>query len=45
MLVNIQPDHIQQGELELGDQDASLDDLIDTTRLMSALDTINQRYG
>ncbi|MBG6075352.1 DUF4113 domain-containing protein [Polaromonas sp. CG_9.11] len=38
MLVNIQPNHIQQDELEL-------DDLIDTTRLMSALDTINQRYG
>jgi DNA polymerase V len=40
MLVDLQPDSVQQQELDLeGDCES------DKTRLMSALDTINQRYG
>jgi DNA polymerase V len=44
MLMDLQPDSIRQGELELGDEE-SLDDMTEKTRLMSALDAINQRYG
>ena len=44
MLLDLQPDCIQQGELDLGD-DETLEDIADKTRLMSALDAINQRYG
>ena len=44
MLLDLQPDSVVQGELDLGDGD-SHDDLADKVRLMSALDTINKRYG
>jgi len=44
MLLDLQPDCIQQGELDLG-ADETLEDIADKTRLMSALDAINQRYG
>ena len=44
MLLDLQPDSIIQGELDLGDDD-SLADIADKTRLMSALDAINKRYG
>jgi DNA polymerase V len=40
ILVDLQPDSVQQQELDLEDDCES-----DKTRLMSALDTINQRYG
>ena len=40
MVLDLQPDTVQQQELDLED-----DGEADTTRLMSALDTINQRYG
>lgn len=40
MLLDLQPDTVQQGELALEEEDAS-----DTGRLMSALDGLNQRYG
>jgi DNA polymerase V len=44
MLLELQPDSVVQGELDLGD-DGSLEDIADKTRLMAALDAINQRYG
>ena len=44
MLLDLQPDSIIQGELDLGDGD-SLEDIADKARLMSALDAINKRYG
>jgi DNA polymerase V len=44
MLLDLQPDSISQGELDLGDDD-SLEDIADKARLMSALDAINKRYG
>jgi DNA polymerase V len=44
MLLDLQPDSVQQGELAFGEDDAS-DDIADKARLMSALDTINQRFG
>jgi DNA polymerase V len=44
MLLDLQPDSVQQGELAFGDDDSS-DDIADKARLMSALDTINQRFG
>lgn len=44
MLLDLQPDSIIQGELDLGDDD-SLEDIADKARLMSALDAINKRYG
>jgi DNA polymerase V len=44
MLMDLQPDCIRQGELELGDEE-SLEDMAENMRLMSALDAINQRYG
>ena len=44
MLLDLQPDSVVQGELDLGDDD-SLEDIADKTRLMAALDAINQRYG
>ena len=44
MLLDLQPDSVVQGELDLEDGDPH-DDLADKVRLMSALDTINKRYG
>ena len=44
MLLDLQPDCVVQGELDLEDND-SYDDLAGKVRLMSALDTINKRYG
>lgn len=44
MLLDLQPDSVVQGELDLGN-DESLEDIADKTRLMAALDAINQRYG
>lgn len=44
MLLDLQPDSVIQGELDLGDDD-SLEDIADKRRLMSALDAINKRYG
>jgi DNA polymerase V len=44
MLLDLQPNSIIQGELDLGDDD-SLEDIADKARLMSALDAINKRYG
>ena len=44
MLLDLQPDSIVQGELDLGGDD-SLEDIADKARLMSALDAINKRYG
>ncbi len=44
MLLDLQPDSLVQGELDLED-DYTHDDLADKVRLMSALDTINKRYG
>jgi len=44
MLLDLQPDSVVQGELDLGDSDCA-DELADKTRLMTALDTINQRFG
>jgi DNA polymerase V len=44
MLLDLQPDSIIQGELDLGDDD-SIEDIADKARLMSALDAINKRYG
>ena len=44
MLLDLQPDSVAQGELDLGDGD-SLEDIADKARLMSALDAINKRYG
>jgi len=40
MLLDLQPDTVQQGELALEEDDA-----IDRGRLMSTLDGLNQRYG
>ena len=44
MLLDLQPDFLVQGELDLEAGD-SHDNLADKVRLMSALDTINKRYG
>jgi len=44
MLLDLQPDSVVQGELDLGDDD-SIEDIADKARLMSALDAINKRYG
>jgi DNA polymerase V len=44
MLLDLQPDSVIQGELDLGDDD-SLEEIADKARLMSALDAINKRYG
>ena len=40
MLLELQPDSVQQGELALEDEEGP-----DRTRLMKALDDLNQRYG
>jgi len=40
MLLDLQPDSVQQGELDLQD-----DEVQDRGRLMTALDELNQRYG
>ena len=44
MLLDLQPNSIIQGELDLSGDD-SLEDIADKARLMSALDAINKRYG
>jgi DNA polymerase V len=44
MLLDLQPDSILQGELAFED-DESMEDIADKSRLMTALDTINQRFG
>lgn len=44
MLLDLQPDSVVQAELDLGDG-GTLDELNEKTRLMTALDTINRRYG
>jgi DNA polymerase V len=44
MLLELQPDSIRQGELDLDDENL-LDDEAGRTQLMSALDGINRRYG
>lgn len=40
MLLDLQPDTVQQGELDLQD-----DDVQERGRLMTALDELNQRFG
>ena len=50
MLLELQPDSVLQGELDWGDTDkgsdtASLAQADDKSRLMGALDNINQRFG
>jgi DNA polymerase V len=44
MLMDLQPDSLLQGELDLEDGD-SVADIADKARLMTALDAINSRYG
>ena len=44
MLMDLQPDGVVQGELDLEDGD-SLVDIADKASLMTALDEINSRYG
>lgn len=44
MLLDLQPDSIVQGELDLDENDSHAD-IAEKARLMSALDTINKRYG
>lgn len=44
MLLDLQPDSMLQGELDLEDGDTS-EELADKSRLMTALDTINHRFG
>jgi DNA polymerase V len=44
MLLELQHDSIVQGELDLGDG-GTLDALTEKARLMTALDTINRRFG
>jgi DNA polymerase V len=44
MLLDLQSDSVVQGELDLGDG-GTLEELADKTLLMTALDTINQRFG
>ena len=44
MLLDLQPDSVIQGELDLGEGDTS-EELADKRRLMTALDTINHRFG
>jgi DNA polymerase V len=44
MLLELQPDSVVQAELDLGDGDPT-EELADKTRLMTALDAVNQRFG
>ena len=44
MLLDLQPNHVVQGELDWGEGDIG-DQQADKVRLMSALDTINHRFG
>lgn len=44
MLLDLQPDSVSQGELDLGEGD-TMDEATEKARLMSALDTINMRFG
>jgi DNA polymerase V len=44
MLLDLQPDSVVQGELDLAEDDSHAD-IAEKIRLMSALDTINKRYG
>jgi DNA polymerase V len=44
MLLDLQPDSVVQAELDLGDG-STLEELIEKSRLMTALDTINRRFG
>ena len=44
MLLDLQSDSVVQGELDMGDGD-TMEELADKTRLMTALDTINLRFG
>jgi DNA polymerase V len=44
MLLDLQPDSVVQAELDLGDG-GTLEELNEKTRLMTALDTINRRFG
>ena len=44
MLLDLQLDSVVQTELDLGDG-GTLEELADKTRLMTALDTINRRFG
>jgi DNA polymerase V len=43
MLLELQPDSVQQGELDLEPEEANQE--AGKARLMSALDGLNQRYG
>jgi len=45
MLLDLRPDGIRQSELDWGDESESTNSEIERTRLMSALDSINARYG
>lgn len=45
MLLDLQPDHILQGELDLEAGDADLHKQQEKSQLMAALDSINQRFG
>lgn len=44
MLLDLGPDSVVQGELDFADGE-SLQEVAEKTRLMTALDTINQRFG
>lgn len=45
MLLDLQPDHIRQGELDWGPESKYQDSEQDKTQLMTALDSINAKYG
>jgi DNA polymerase V len=44
MLLDLQPDNVVQGELDMGDGGTG-EELNDKTQLMTTLDTLNQRFG
>jgi len=44
MLLDLQPDSVVQAELDLG-EGGTMEELNEKTRLMTALDTINKRFG
>ena len=44
MLLDLQPDSVVQAELDLGDG-GTMEELNEKARLMTALDTINKRFG
>lgn len=45
MVLELQPAHILQGELDLEAGDADLQEQVEKSQLMAALDSINRRFG